>query len=125
MLHFFYSFNLSLDICMHMKVLVTYSCLTLSDPMDYNLPGSLVHGILQARLLEWFAISFSRVSSQPKDQTWVSHMEGRFFISELPGKPCMHIYITRAHWISCSYIVIFSFYMIIPFVNHEVHLYLM
>ena len=42
-----------------MCVLVTQSCLTLCDPMDYSLPGSSVHEILQARILEWVAISFS------------------------------------------------------------------
>ena len=47
-------------------------CLTLCDPMDYSLPGSSVHAILQARILEWVAVSFSRGSSQPRDQTCVS-----------------------------------------------------
>ena len=47
-------------ICDSVKVLVTQSCLTLCDPMDYSLPGSSAHGILQARILEWVAISFSR-----------------------------------------------------------------
>ena len=42
---------------------------TLCDPMDYSLPGSSLHGILQARVLKWVAISFSRGSSQPQDQT--------------------------------------------------------
>ena len=48
--------------------------------MDYNLPDSLVHGILQAIILEWVAISFSRGSSQLRDWTQVSHTAGRFFI---------------------------------------------
>ena len=48
-------------------------------PMDYNLPGSLVHGILQARILEWVAFPFSRGSFQPWDRTQVSHIIGRFF----------------------------------------------
>ena len=48
---------------------VTKSCPTLCDPMDCSLPGSSVHGIFQARILEWVAISFSRGSSQPRDQT--------------------------------------------------------
>ena len=47
--------------------------------MDWSPPGSSVHGILQARILEWVAISFSRVSSQPRDQTQVSHIRGRCF----------------------------------------------
>ena len=49
------------------------------DPMDYSLPGFSVPGILQARILEWVAISFSRGSSQPRNQTWVSCIAGRFF----------------------------------------------
>ena len=51
---------------------VTQLCLTLCDPMDCSPPGSSVHGILQARILEWVAISFSRGSSQPSDRTQVS-----------------------------------------------------
>ena len=47
--------------------LVTKSCLTLCDPMDYSPPGSSVHGILQARILVWVAMPFSRGSSQPRD----------------------------------------------------------
>ena len=49
------------------------------NPMDCSLPGSSVHGILQARILEWIAIPFSRGSSQPRDQTRVSRIAGRFF----------------------------------------------
>ena len=48
-------------------LLVTPWCLTLHDPMDYSLLGSSVHGILQARILEWVAIPFSRGSSEPGD----------------------------------------------------------
>ena len=48
---------------MKVKVLVAQSCLTLCDPMDYSPPGSSVHGILQARVLEWVAIPFSEGSS--------------------------------------------------------------
>ena len=48
-----------------MKVLVTQSCPTLCHPMDCSPPGSSVHGILQAKVLEWVAISFSRRSSRP------------------------------------------------------------
>ena len=49
-------------------------CLTLCDPMDCNLPGSSVHGILQVRILEWVVMFFSRGSSQCKDQTQVSYV---------------------------------------------------
>ena len=58
---------------------VAQSCPTLSDPMDCSLPGSSVHGIFQAIVLEWIAISFSKESSQPRDQTWVSHIVDRRF----------------------------------------------
>ena len=51
----------------------------LCDPMDCSLPGSSVHGIFQARILEWVATSFSRRSSQPRDRTQVSHVVGRCF----------------------------------------------
>ena len=59
--------------------LVAKSCPTLPTPMDCNLPGSSVHGILQARMLEWVAISFSRGSSLPKNWTQVSCIAGRWF----------------------------------------------
>ena len=58
---------------------VAQLCQTLCNPMDYSLPGSSVYGILQARILEWVAIPFSRGSSQPRDRTWVSYIAGRFF----------------------------------------------
>ena len=54
--------------------------------MDYRPPGFSVHGISQARTLEWVAISFSRGSSWPRDQTWVSCIAGRFFTTEPLGK---------------------------------------
>ena len=57
------------------KVKVAQSCPTLCDPMN------LVHGNLQARILEWVAFPFSRGSSQPRDQTQVSHIAGRFLTS--------------------------------------------
>ena len=57
---------------------VAQSCLTLCNPMDCSLPGSSVHGIFQTRILEWVAISFFRRSSQPRDQTQVSCIAGRF-----------------------------------------------
>ena len=58
---------------------VTQSCPTLCDPMDCSLPAFSVHGILQARILEWVTISFSRGSSQPRDRTRVSCLGGRRF----------------------------------------------
>jgi len=56
------------------SVRVAQSCPILCDPMDY-----IVHGFLQARILEWVVIPSSRESSQPEDQTQVSHIAGRFF----------------------------------------------
>jgi len=71
-------------VCVHS---VAQSCLTLCDPMDCSPPGSSVNGIFQARTLEWVAISSSRGSSQPRDQTWVSCISciGRPVVP--PGKP--------------------------------------
>ena len=60
-------------------VLVAQSCPTLCNPMDCSPPGSSVHVILQARILEWVAILFSRGSSRPRDRTWVSCIAGGFF----------------------------------------------
>ena len=60
----------------HVKVKVAQLCPTLCDPMDYT-----VHGILQARKQEWGAFPFSRGSSQPRDQTQVSHIAGGSFTS--------------------------------------------
>ena len=59
-------------------MLVAQSCSTLCDPMDCSPPGSSIHGILQARILEWIAISFSWGSSQPRDLTQVSRVAGIF-----------------------------------------------
>ena len=59
-----------------MKQKFPQSCPTLCDPKDYT-----VHGILQARILEWVAFPFSRGSSQPRDRTQVSHITGEFFAS--------------------------------------------
>ena len=58
---------------------VIESCLTLCDPVDCSPPGSCIHGILQSRILECVAISFSRISSQPRDRTQVSRIAGRCF----------------------------------------------
>ena len=68
---FFNSWNLTCE--------VAQSYPTLCDPMDCSLPGSSIHGIFQARILEWVAISFSRRSFQPRDWTHVSRIVGRRF----------------------------------------------
>ena len=74
----------------HISCLHAQQCTTFYDPIDCSPPGSSVHGIFQARLLEWVAISFSREPSQPRDQTYVPAspaLKGRFLTSEPPGKP--------------------------------------
>ena len=60
-------------------MLITRSCLTLYNPMDFSPAGSSVYGVLQARIQEWVVISFSRGSSQPRDWTRVTRIAGRFF----------------------------------------------
>ena len=67
---------------LHMSVWLFVTPWTISSP-----PGFSVHGILQARILEWVAISFSRRSSQPRDRTQVSCLAGRFFTTTPPRKP--------------------------------------
>ena len=69
----------------NIAVLVTQSCPTLRDPMDCSLSGSSVHGILQARILEWVATPFSKGFSQPRGQTWISCIAGRSLPSEPPA----------------------------------------
>ena len=58
------------------KVKITQSCPTPCNPIDYT-----NHGILQAKILEWAAVPFSRASSQSRDRAQVSHIAGRFFTS--------------------------------------------
>ena len=64
----------TLPVCLSVKV--AQSCPILCNSMDYT-----VHGILQARILDWVAFPFSRGSSEPRDRTQVSHIAGRFFTS--------------------------------------------
>ena len=86
-------------------MLVAQSCPTLCDPMDYSSPGSPVHGILQARILQWVAISSSTGSSRLRSQTWVSCLAGSFFTN----------WATReAH--SMEYLFIFFFFFFFLFI---------
>ena len=87
-------------------VLVVQLCLILWDPMDYRLPGSSVRGILQARILKWLSIPFSRRSSQPRDGNWVSCIADSFFTiwatREAPklweeSKNCSWIHVLFSH----------------------------
>ena len=75
-------------VCVRAKLLQL--CPTLCDPMDFSPPSSLVHGILQARILEWVAMPSSRGTSQPRDWTWVSvspALAGVFFTTSWTGNP--------------------------------------
>ena len=74
-------------------------CLTLCDLMDCSLPGSSIHGIFQARVLDWVAISFSKKSSLTRDWTWVSHIVGRQFTIWATSE-AIYIYIYKIipHW---------------------------
>ena len=67
--------------------LVTKSCMTLCNPRDCSPPGSSVHGVSQARILEWVSIFFYSRSSWPRNWTHVSGLAGRFLTTEPPGKP--------------------------------------
>ena len=86
--------------------LLTKTCLILWDPMDCSPPGSSVHGISQARILEWVAISFSRAPSWPKDWIQVSCTEGRFFIvwatvvQFSSVQSLSHVWLFAAPWIA-------------------------
>ena len=69
-----------------MEAKVTRVCLTLCDPMDCSSPGSSVHGILQARILEWVAIPFSRDSSQPSVEPSSPTLQADSLPSASPGR---------------------------------------
>ena len=81
-----------------MEVLVAQSCPTLCDPMDHNPPGSTVQWILQARILEWVAIPFSRGSSHTRDQTQVSYIAREFFTAWTTRTKKMTRYTLSMDW---------------------------
>ena len=60
-----------------MKVLIAQSCLTICNHLDSSPPGSSVHGLFLARILQWVAIPCFRGSFQPRDQSWVSHIASK------------------------------------------------
>ena len=72
---------------LHACMLSLQSCLTLSDPMDCSQPGSSVHGILQARILEWVAMPSSRGSSYPGIESRSPTLQADSLPSEPPEKP--------------------------------------
>ena len=74
-------------VCMHTCMLSHFSFLLLWDPLECSPPGSSVHGILQARILEWVDVPYSSGSSWCRDQTGISYFAGRLFTSEPPRNP--------------------------------------
>ena len=80
------------------RLVVSYSC----DPIDCSPPASSVHGILQTRILEWVAISFSRGSSQPRDKTWVSCIAGRLFTDWATRNITSYRKFPFSHWIALA-----------------------
>ena len=77
---------------------VIQSCLTLCDPLDCSPSSSSIHGIFQARVLEWVVISFSRGSPWPMDQTWVSHIAGRRFTIWATREVCDWTFFKSGTW---------------------------
>ena len=88
----FWFICLCVCVCVCVCVLVAQSCPTLCSPVDCSPTGSFVHRFLQAKILEWVAISSSKGSSQPRDQTQDSCIAGRFFI--IWAKREVHIYLS-------------------------------
>ena len=78
---------------MYVVAKLLQSCLTLCDPMDCSLPGTSVHGILQARILEWAAVPSSRGSSRPRDPTCISYTQAGSSPLAAPGKPSVLIHV--------------------------------
>ena len=78
----------------HEHVLVAQSRLTLWDPMDCSPPDSSIHGILQGRIPAWVAILFSSLSSQTRDQNWISYIAGQFFTLWATGEASYFISIS-------------------------------
>ena len=81
------------------KMLVAQSCVILCHPMNCSLPGSSVHGTLQARILEWVAIPFSRWSSEFRDRTWVSGIASRFFTIWAMREALLYSYVSIIEFI--------------------------
>ena len=99
--------------------LVTQLCPTFCDPMDCRLPGSSFHGLFQAGVLEWVAISFSRGSRRHRDQTWVSHIVGRHFTT---CKPCIkQAFQVETQQDNFTYKGLCSVFICVLFFNTRIH----
>ena len=115
---------LLIPLCMCAKSL--QSCLTLCDPMDHSLPGSSVHGILQARILQWVAIPTSRGSLRPRDWTRISyiylHWQAGFLPLVQPGKPVIpltYLQFTMKFYASFSYLFLSARNALLSFQSFE------
>ena len=96
------------------KVLVTQLCPTLCDAMDSSLPGSSVHGILLARVLEWVAISFSGDLSDPRTEPESPALQADSLQSDLLRKPHLILYILLA-WLTTVGMSLFIYLSMIAF----------
>ena len=98
--------------------LVAKLCLALCDPMDCSTPGSSVHGISQAKILEWVTISVSRGSSQPRDQICLSYSGRLFFFffffltTEPPGSLKMYHIFLSIHQLMMGIWIISTFWLL-------------
>ena len=98
------------------QVLVTQLYPILCDPMDCSLPGSSIHGISQAGMVEWIAISFSKVSSQPRNWTQVSCIAGALYHLSHQGSPLV---ITKCRYFPiCWYSIYISLCLNCIFMFH-------
>ena len=106
-----FSFLRNFPTVLHKYKVKLFSCIWLCDPIDCSLPGSSIHGIFLARVLEWVAISFSREFSQPRDWTWVSHIAGRRFTvwatreAQTPSRNTPSIVISKTVLRACQFIL--------------------
>ena len=105
-------------------MLVAHSCSTLCDPMNCSPSGSSVHGILQARILQWVAIPFSKGSSWSRDQSWVSFIAGRFFARDLFIHVMMKLKLiymipSLGTLLACYFFFNFLFYIGVELINQR------
>ena len=103
--HIWYYMPSSLYTEMYIRAKLLQSCLTLWGPMDCCLPGSSVHGILQARILKWVAMSSSGGSFPPRGRNCISCsscIAGGFFTTEPPGKPLYVAFQSLSHVRLCD-----------------------
>ena len=91
-----------------------FSHVWLCDPVDCSLPHSSVHGILQARILEWFAMPSSRRSSRPRDRTQLSCTAGRLFTTEPPYTSVKYVYVNPNFPINSTFLSPLGVHTFVP-----------